>query len=195
MNKSGVDILDLIKTSGATRKFKDEAIPEDCLKKICEAGVWGLSILGVQPWKIVYTVNPSIIESISKTITDNSPKLSRPFETISNITAMVIKNSKALIAIYNNGQISERASVYSDAESKRARIAELQCIGGTIQNMFLTSNALGFGAIWLDSPAFFEKEINKILQEDNEFIAFLALGYSAMKPVRTKRKNCAKVVS
>ena len=172
------DLLELIKKSGAVREFQDKTISPQLIDKIIEAGIWGLSILGIQPWKIICVTKNKIIENITCIIDKTAKRIDKPFGTILKITAATIKNSKALIAIYNNKKAEERSQKYGETYASKANIAEIQCIGGVLQNMFLEANYLGLGCVWIDSPTFFDtEEINKVLKQNNQLIAFLALGY------------------
>ncbi len=181
------DMLDFLKSFGAVRKFKKTNIPEKIINKILESGNWGFSILGVQPWNFVCIKNRKILNKLANVLVDNSYKIPRTLQIIVGITATTLKNSAVVIAIYNNKKVSQRLKKYGKSYSERGHMAELQCIGGSIQNMCLESNLLGLGCVWIDSPNFFEREINTILDEEGELIAFLVLGYPNESPHRSKR--------
>jgi len=182
------DILELIKKTGAVRKFKDEALSKEELEQILEAGRWGLSILGIQPWRFVTIENASLITNIANLVFETSKKIDKPFSLILKLTSTTIKNSKALIVVYNNKKVFERTRKYGKTYLDRARMAELQCIGGAIQNMILEANSIGVGCTWLDSPTFFnEQAINKVINQGGEIVAILSLGYPAETARRSKR--------
>lgn len=188
------DILHLIKTSGAVRRFKDKEVPDRSLNRIIEAGRWSLSILGIQPWRFICIRNKDTMRKIADAIYKGLDRVARPAGIISKLTADMMCKSAALIAVYNKRDVEKRVLKYGKSHLQRARIAELQAIGGSIQNIFLEANSLGIGAIWVDSPAFFEEEINEVLKEKNELIAFVVLGYPKEKPKRSKRKSIEQTV-
>lgn len=193
--KMSKDILSLVKQSGAARKFKESKIHDELLIKILEAGRWGLSILGIQPWKLVCVKKRKLISDIGVATYRKSKEIEKPFSMILKLTSGTIKNSKALIAIYNNSKISERTEKYGEPYISRGKMAELQCIGGSIQNMVLEAYSLGLGCVWLDSPTFFsESEINKILNQNAELIAILALGYPVEEVKRSKRADYNQMI-
>ena len=48
-----MEILEIIKKRKTIRKYTDKPIPKEVLDKILEAGIWGPSVHGLQPWKFV----------------------------------------------------------------------------------------------------------------------------------------------
>lgn len=188
MGKSmDTDLLELVKKTGVTRKFKNKDIPDSAIDKILEAGNWGFSVMGIKPWNFVCITNKEKIESIADVMINNSKNIPRTFGIIANLTAKTIANSSAVIAVYNTKKVSLKAEKYGGEYLKRVYMAELQSIGGVIQNMCLEAGALGIGFIWTDSPAFFNDEINDILEEKDELLALLVLGYSDEILARSKR--------
>ena len=184
------NLLELIKKSGAVREFENKEIPQHLVDKIIEAGRWGLSVLGIQPWKLIIVKNKNIIEKMGKIMLATSQQISGGASLILRTTASTIKNAPMFIAIYNDKRIQQRIAKYNSQEFiKKAQCAEIQAIGGTIQNMFLMANALKLGCVWVDSPAFFPKKINNLLKETDELVAFLVLGYPVRKAVRSRRNT------
>lgn len=180
-------LIDLIKKTGAVREFQNKKIPDNIINNILTAGIWSFSILGIQPWYFVCIKNKLIINKIAKLLEEKMTQLPSPFKMIIKLTAKSIKNSSVLIGVYNNEKISSRLKKYGKQYVKRGYVAELQSIGGSIQNMYLMAASLGLGCVWVDSPNFFEKDINNIVGEEKELIAFLVLGYPAKKAHRSKR--------
>lgn len=187
-------MLELIKKTGAVRKFRNKDIPNSKVDKILKAGIWSFSVLGIQPWHFICIRNKIAINKIANLLYKKVSLVPRPLGIIVKLTAKTINNSNLLIAIYNNAAISLRLKKYGHRYVKRGYIAELQSIGGAIQNMYLEASSLGLGCVWVDSPTFFEKDINTILGEKKELVAFLVLGYSAEHARRSRRiTNIASV--
>lgn len=183
------NLMDLIKQSGAVREFKDNDISTHDIDKIIEAGRWGLSVLGIQPWIFIPIRNRAVIAKLSNIFLEKSDDLVAGANMVLRLTAKIIKNSKLIIAIYNNQLLEKRAQKFGALYVKRAYIAEIQAIGGAIQNMILQTNELGLGCVWLDAITFCSDVINTLLNENTELIAFLAIGYPAVKPHRSKRED------
>lgn len=182
-------LLELIKTSGAIREFKDKNVPMPLINKIIEAGRWGLSVLGFQPWTLISIKNRKIIIMIARLLNEKSEHLENGVNIVLRVTSKIIKNANTLVLIYNNRKLEKRAEKFGSLYVKRAYIAELQAIGGVVQNMHLMTNNLGLGCVWLDAPTFCANEINAALNTNDELIAILAIGYPAVKPHRSKRQD------
>jgi len=181
------DILELIKKSGSVRKFTKKSIKQNIIKIIVEGGFWGPSLFGIQPWRFVVIRKRPIINKIASIVYMSSKKKPIAFAKLLEIAARIIMDSKVLIAIYINHRIKNGAAKYGVICMKKGWMAELLSAGASIQNMFLLSSSLGLGAVWLDAPTIFSHQINKSLNEKNELIAFLALGYPDQKIKRSYR--------
>jgi len=183
------DLITLIKQSGAVREFKDKDVPDSFVDKILEAGIWGLSVLGIQPWKFVAVQNKYTLVRLSDILLEKSDAMAQGANIVLRVTAKIIKSSKIIIVVYNNKMLEKRTEKLGPIYVERAHLAEIQTIGGCIQNMILQTNELGLGCVWLDAITFCSNEINELLQEDGELIAFVAIGYPAAKPHRSQRQN------
>lgn len=189
-----MDYLDFIKGLASIREFKDKLVKDEDIEKIVEAGIWGFSVLGMQAWNFVIIKSKSIKNNIADAIKNNLNNIPREISFVSGITAESIRKAGAIIAVYNTGKITKRMEIYGDKFNKHTYAAELQSIGGAIQNMFIEASSLGLGCVWVDSPSFFEKDINKILGENNQIVAFLLIGYPAEKAKRSKRQLSIKSI-
>jgi nitroreductase len=61
-----VDILDVIRSRRSIRKYKSEAVPDDSIAKILEAGRWAPSGGNIQPWRFVVVKNQTTLDVIRK---------------------------------------------------------------------------------------------------------------------------------
>lgn len=180
------ELLTLIKKAGAVRKFKKTKISEKDIKLIVEAGLWGPSIFGVQPWHFVIIKKSTVIKRIASIVYKNAYKKQGGVRKLLQLSSEIIRNCVLLIAIYNNGRIKRNAAKYGAMYAKKSWVAELLSSGASTQNMFLTLNSIGLGGVWLDAPVIFPKEINKLLEEDDEIVSFVAIGY----PNQEIRRSC-----
>lgn len=183
-----MELLKLIHTSGVSRNFNDADISDESINMILEAGVWSLSVLGMQPFDLYCVKNRQIIDKIAETLTIKSNDNARGFDMIMRLTANAIKTCKVLIAVYNNAKLQKRAKAFGEFYVKCAYNGEMQTIGACVQNMFLAAKSLGLGAIWLDAATFCEKETNEIFNTTDQYVAFLAIGHSNRMTERSKRK-------
>jgi len=192
VDKSKV-ILEIIKERKTIRRYKDKPIPEKIIRKIIEAGRWGPSIHGIQPWKFVVIENQRVINTLSQIVTKKLRKINAP-GFIFSPTINSLASCKSIICIYNTKSLFNFAKGLSGKYTLNAKIAELLAISGAIQNMVLTAESLGLGSCWLATPLFCRQEISKLLNENNELVAILTLGYPQEKGKRSKRKPLSETV-
>ncbi|MBU1998067.1 MAG: nitroreductase family protein [Candidatus Omnitrophota bacterium] len=184
-----MDILKLIKKRCTTRIYLNKKIPHKIINKIIEAGVWGPSIHGFQPWKFIIVQNRKIINRFSKTILSKTQITETYANTLMTITARTIKNAGTIIAIYNSRNFTNFAHQFKKRNyTKISELSEVEAISAAIQNMLLTAETLRVGSCWTIVPLFYEQEINRILDTKDRLLAIVTLGFPAEKGRRTKRK-------
>jgi nitroreductase len=64
-----MDMLELIRTRRSVRRYKKEAVSEDLLEKILEAGRWAPSASNSQPWEFIILRDRKIREEVAKATT------------------------------------------------------------------------------------------------------------------------------
>lgn len=189
-----MDILDLIKSRCSIRKYKNRPIPKKILEKIIEAGRWGPSIVGMQPWRVLVVTNINIIHRIGQLISLRAKKLQAGSRLILASTFKAISTSRLVVVVYNSGAFVKISQKFGKDHIKIARVSEIEATAASIQNMFLEASSLGISGAWLDTPLLFSKEINKILGQKDELIAILTFGYPAENGRRSVRKPLSEAV-
>lgn len=189
MIKHNKNIINIIRNTGAIRKFKNISIQHRLIKKIVDAGIWAPSVLAFQPWEYILISDEKLIKSMASVCRNEAHKFPSIAERILLITSNVISESKFLIAVYNNRKLSNHIKKYGMKWVKYLNNAELLSIGASVQNMYLVANYLGLGAVWLDSPCLLETKINHMLDSKLKLVTLLAIGYPNMKSIRSKRKR------
>jgi nitroreductase len=182
-------IFETIISSGAVRKFNKKPIPEGILNKILEAGIWGVSILGLQPWYYICVSSGHVLKHISEVLKERSQFEHGGVDKIMAITSDAIKTTNVLIAVYNKENVQKRAGRLNVKYTEHAKIAELQAIGASVQNMILMATSLGLNCVWVNTPTYIENEVNEILNENKKLISCLLLGFSDLTPIRSKRAS------
>lgn len=185
-----MDILQIIKHRKSIRRYKNKKIPRFILNKIIEGGIWGPSLIKLQPWKFIVIEKKIRIEEISNMLNRKSQMIKGigP-SSIMKSSANVLRGAQVLIAVYNDGSFANFSSKFGSLYVKNAKIAEISAISSAIQNMLLVAESLGVGSCWLDIPLFCEKSINNVLHEKGKkLIAMLALGFPDETGARCPRK-------
>lgn len=161
-------MLDLIRTRRSIRRFTSEAIEDEQLNRIIEAGIRAPSGLNNQPWKLAI-------------IKDHHKKMSlAPLTRYSPI----VEGAPVLMVVFLDSSLS-----YDHTK-------DIQAIGAFIQNMLLAIHALDLGGVWLGEILKNKNEVSKLLNAPKhlELMAVVALGHPAEEGVRKDRKPLEEVV-
>ena len=162
--------LDTIKTRRSIRKYKSDAIPEEILNKIIEAGSYAPSGMGRQPVIILAVTNKELRDRLSKLNADVMHSTNDPFYG-APVVLVVLADKNAPTHVYDGSLVME--------------------------NLMLAAHDLGIGSCWIHrAKEVFEseegKEILKSLgiEGDYEGIGNCILGYAnGEEPQAKPRKD------
>lgn len=162
--------LDTIKTRRSIRKYKSDAIPEEILNKIIEAGSYAPSGMGRQPVIILAVTNKELRDRLSKLNAAVMNSTSDPFYG-APVVLVVLADKNAPTHVYDGSLVME--------------------------NLMLAAHDLGIGSCWIHrAKEVFEseegKEILKSLgiEGDYEGIGNCILGYTdGIEPQAKPRKD------
>ena len=162
--------LDTIKTRRSIRKYKSDAIPEEILNKIIEAGSYAPSGMGRQPVIILAVTNKELRDRLSKLNADVMHSTNDPFYGAPAVL-VVLADKNAPTHVYDGSLVME--------------------------NLMLAAHDLGIGSCWIHrAKEVFEseegKEILKSLgiEGDYEGIGNCILGYAdGEEPQAKPRKD------
>ena len=162
--------LDTIKTRRSIRKFKSDAIPEEILNKIIEAGSYAPSGMGRQPVIILAVTNKELRDRLSKLNADVMHSTNDPFYG-APVVLVVFADKSAPTHVYDGSLVME--------------------------NLMLAAHDLGIGSCWIHrAKEVFEKEEGKEIlkslgiEVDYEGIGHCILGYAdGEEPLAKPRKD------
>ena len=161
--------LDTIKTRRSIRKYKSDAIPEEILNKIIEAGSYAPSGMGRQPVIILAVTNKELCDRLSKLNADVMHSTSDPFYG-APVVLVVLADKNAPTHVYDGSLVME--------------------------NLMLAAHDLGIGSCWIHrAKEVFEseegKEILKSLgiEGDYEGIGNCILGYADVEEPQAKPRK------
>jgi len=163
-----LDIIAYIRTRRSIRKFTPEAVSEELIERILEAGRWAPSGLNNQPWRFAVVKNRGLIAEIAKL----------------THYGKVVRGAQVLLP------------VFIATEKIYHREKDIQGIGACLQNMLLEIHSLGLGAVWLGEIIRSNLPIKELLGlgSDLELMAVIALGWPDEKPRTTKRKMLKELI-
>lgn len=156
------EIISTILKRRSIRKFKKLAVPDEIITAILESGRWAPSGLNNQPWRFCIIKKREILDELSVLTSDSR----------------IINSCNLCLSVFYN------------LPSGYNRDKDLMGIGACIENMLLTAESLGIGAVWLGEILKNKDKINAILEagKDNELMAVLALGFPDEKPAGRRKK-------
>ncbi|MBU0674780.1 MAG: nitroreductase [Proteobacteria bacterium] len=161
-------IIEAIYQRRSIREYTDQKVSREALLEIVKAGSWAPSGLNNQPWRFILITAEEIRSKIAEQTRYSKIVLAAP----------------ALVA------------VFLDTEAIYNEVKDHQAVGACIQNMLLTAEALGLGAVWLGEILNQKKVVNEILQcpERNDLMAVIAIGHPLHHRQQSKRKNLSDLI-
>lgn len=161
-------MLQLIRGRRSIRKFTGQAVEDELIEQIIEAGTWAPSGLNNQPWKVAVIRDPSTKNAIA------------PLTRYSGI----IESAPVLLALF------------LDTDAGYDRTKDIQAVGAFIQNMLLAVHSLGLGGVWLGEILKNKDKVSRIVTAPDSFelMAVIALGHPAERGGKGSRKSVKEVV-
>ncbi len=149
---------DAIKNRRSIRKFTGQAVPDNLIDEILDAGRWAPSGLNNQPWRFAVIRDAGLKDEISGLTAYGS----------------IVRSADVVIA------------VFFDTSLGYDRTKDLQAIGACIENMLLAIHDQGLGGVWLGEILKSGAQMKALLgaPETCEFMAAIALGHPEGRPPR-----------
>ncbi|MFW5488822.1 MAG: nitroreductase family protein [Desulfovibrio sp.] len=150
-------LLDALRQRRSIRKFTDEALTNDEILAVLEAGRWAPSGMNNQPWRFL------VLRSGDERC-----------EALAGLTkySHVLRGGDTLFVV-----LLDKAAMYSPRK-------DYQGAGACIQNMLLAIHGLGLGAVWLGEIINQEAEVLPALGLDAdayELMTVIVAGHPAQK--------------
>lgn len=152
-----MDAIECILTRRSVREFTEKAISDDDLITVIKCAMYAPSAGNQMPWHFIVIKNKNTMEKIMEF---------HPY-------ASMLESAKAAIAVVADTSIEKHKGYW------------VQDCSSAVQNLLLSSHALGLGSVWLGIyPR--EERIKKLsellnLPENVIPLAVVAIGYPAKK--------------
>lgn len=162
------------------RKFQEQEVEENDIKKIIEASLIAPSAHNRQPWRF------KILKGEDKNVVS---KLMKEYVEVSNTsdksiirTASIIENGNVLILIFN--------------DSNEHYLMDILSIGACIENMCLKATDLKIGSLWIGNCLCVKEKIIEQfdISEGLELVSAVLLGYAFEDAPKISRKKIDEVI-
>lgn len=187
-----MDFFEVINTRKTIRKYKPDNPPVEDIERIIDSARVAPNANNAQNWKFIAIYNQAIKQEMKQAVLDKydeiakwpqSEKYKSQIEGSKHYSEF-FADAPVVIAVvelpktsYLNELMKKRGIPLNEILAVRPD-SSLLSIGAAIENMSLTSHALGYGTCWMCAPIIAQKEFNKILNlsDDNKIVSLLTVG-------------------
>ncbi len=198
----------LTKGRRSIRRWKEDEVPDELLRKAVELGTWAPNGGNYQGWRFVVVKKREIIGRIANVVQSVVDKIASwpeatPWQEDVNRyqkNASFFKNAPVCIGVFISAYQSPldkvlvaRESIDPEAKEilgfRRSAPTAIQSGAAAVTTMLLAFHQMGLGAVWMVSPLLAKKELEKILKcpPNMNLISLIALGYPDESPQRPRR--------
>ncbi|MCY6369282.1 nitroreductase family protein [Clostridium ganghwense] len=182
--------LEFIYKRHSVRKFTDQEVPIEDLKKILEAATYCASAKNVQNWHFVVVKNKEKIEEMAKAIEEKNACIAEDIkneEKKASFTkfvrfATVFRNAPVAIAIYAGpytptglDELTEIGGYEAEINHLLEMSPKMQSVGAAIENLSLAAAEMGYGTCWMTSGNYAAKEVSDVIGFEKENFALAAI--------------------
>jgi len=198
----------LIKTRRSIRKWKNQAVPEELLKKAVELATWAPNGGNYQGWHFVVVTNPAVIGQMAdavQTVADRIcswPEGAAWAEEVERArkNSSYFRNAPACIGVFIKRYTSAadklllaREAIDSEAQRilshRRSAPTAIQSAAAAVTTLLLVLQAAGLGAVWLGAPLIAKQELENLTHAPKEasLVCLVAAGYPDESPQKDRR--------
>jgi 5,6-dimethylbenzimidazole synthase len=202
------DFLSLVHSRRSVRRFKADAVPEETLEKILEAGRWAMSGANAQPWEflVIRDAKTRALLADSWTVPNQEayfieqtrvPEV-RHHHLRAPHTTPSFKDAPVLIVMVGDRrtyQATALAASFLMTEGSADAIY-LKNMANATYTLHLAAAAAGLGSEWVSINRLWGQALKKILDipEVLEVQTLAAMGYPAYSPKPSYRRPLADIV-
>lgn len=169
----------VLQSRRSIRKFNQEEVSDELVRKIIEAGLLAPSAHFRQPWRFLI-LKEKDKEKVVDLIKDYAEESKTEDKSILR-TAGLIEQGNVLILVFNASQENIKMDTLS--------------IGACIENMLLESTNLGVSSLWIGNVIPVSQEIYQVFDISNlELMSGVLLGYFDGEVPNLTRKTYEDVV-
>jgi nitroreductase len=198
----------LIKERRSIRKWKENEVSDELLKKAVELATWAPNGGNYQGWHFIIVKNKQVIEKMADAVQSVADKIASWPEAVSwqedvhryQKNASFFRKAPACIGVFSGVYQSPLDKVLIARESfdreakeilgfRKSAPTAVQSAAAAVTTMLLVFHHMGLGAVWLVSPIQAKKEIEAILNvpSNTDLICLIAAGYPDESPQKDRK--------
>jgi nitroreductase len=190
-----LEFKEVIVKRRSIRKFKRDAISEEALGNVLEAGRWAPSAGNCQPWRFLVVTNPKIKAKIASNCTSFSKEHWKQFSPAraKYLAARGGSWDKSYLR-----DVPALVVVFYEAPENVSRELVLGSVWMAVQNMLLAATDEGLGScVYTFLNRKEENKLKQILHTSQiaRIACIVQLGYAKTEPVPPCRKQLSEIVS
>ncbi|HYC55655.1 MAG TPA: nitroreductase family protein [Candidatus Binatia bacterium] len=207
-----MDVFEAIETSWAIRRFTDEPVTDDEIRRCLQAAICAPSGGNIQPWQFLVVTDAGVraqLGAIYKKAYDRyEPALlavRRPykneqdeknFQRIS-VSSRHLADNLARVPAMVLFMMPSISMTLSDAEGSLDVGTPYASVYPAVQNFILAARALGLGTVLTTAYRIYQDDVRAAcgIPDRYEVVALLPVGRPAMKFGRGRRRPLAEVAS
>jgi len=181
-----MDLLEAIKGRRSCRNYLPEAIEDNIIESILEAGTWAPSPLNMQPWEFIVITAGKVKEMIF----DEAERCRKwsleksGWKWLDSYHVEFLKQAPVIIAI-----VGDPKKTGVDVYMEEGMVGYQAACAAAIQNIHLAAHSCGLGSLWF--TLFDKKNLRDILEISSEKtpLALVLLGKPGDTPMAMPRKS------
>lgn len=192
-------MLNFIKSRRSTRKFKEDAVPEELLNQVIEAGRYAPSGGNSQTTHFIVVENKEILSELAELAKEEFSKMEIEENTYKSLVHSITCSKEGNYIFHYNCPV---LIITANKKDYGNNLVDCAC---ALENMMLMANALDLGSVWInqlkwlnENPVILAKMKELGMADDERVYGALAIGYADTKdgmPVRTPLERTGNVVT
>jgi coenzyme F420-0:L-glutamate ligase/coenzyme F420-1:gamma-L-glutamate ligase len=188
------DGFDWLRNRRSIRRFTDQPVSDEIIRRILEAATWAPSSHNRQPWRMAVVISQESKTTLAQAMgEDFQADLTRDGLMPDEIWAQVkrsndrITQAPVCLVLCLDPTHGDR---YPDSKRIQAeQVMGIQSVAMAGQNLMLAADRLGLGSVWMCAPLFAPDAVQKALDLPATWLpqGMILLGYPAKEPVDRPR--------
>jgi len=184
-----MDLFQAIAGRTSIRRFKDQPVPDEDIRKILDAGRLAPSANNTQPWSFLVIKDRALLGKMAEAVRQQvdrmtpfaeSEKQAQRLEAYKGTYYTFFEKAPAVIAVFAEGydaatnQLLARMGYSADDILRLRPNPGLQSVAAAIEHILLAAHALGYGSCWMTGPLVAQDAFGELLgYGTDKFIAAL----------------------